>query len=577
MTQLKDPQNGVTVYTYDKLGRELTKTLPNGVKTTHVYNEVGYETLLEERDASGTLLSSYASTYDKVGMKLSVTEKDGSVVSYRYSLTYELAREERTGGGPYLIEYFYDAAGNHLRTLRDGVETTTSTDAANQITRRVGPNGTTNFAYDADGNLKNETAPDGSGKSYFFDSQDRLIAVEVKSAGGVLSHRSEFSYDGMGRLVKSSEFTRSGTTWVKQSERGRVFDGLDTVQERGEANQVVAQLTRDGNIGGILSRKAGTSAAFFSYDGNGNVTTLSDAQGNGVGHYRYDGFGNTLEVTGSSAQENVHRFSTKELHAPSGLYYYGFRFYSPALGRWSNCDPIRELGGINLHQMVGNNLVNLVDFLGLQYAWPMSPSNYGSNYGGDIISKSKLIQKIPPPLSRIPASQLGKVTTSVDAAVNAGKFLGSWTLGLGSTDRYYGPNSTETQEFRKSLGAAYIRQQVASVGYRTIPALNIRTWNGVSTTRAANFTIRQPNNATQLQIGGFEWRAVREGNKMHYIIKNDADLNSFFYHAPDALHIPSYERAGNGFGPMGRIRQTFEWWENVSCPPKKARKKKRKP
>ena len=364
LLKLTDPQNGATDYFYDKLGRVLTKTLPNGVKTTHVYNEVGYETLLEERDASGTLLSSYASAYDKVGMKLSVTEKDGSVVSYRYSLTYELAREERTGGGPYLIEYFYDAAGNHLRTLRDGVETTTSTDAANQVTRRVGPNGTVNFSYDADGNLSSETNADGSGKNYFFDGQDRLIAVEVKSAGGVLSHRSEFSYDAFGRLVKSAEFERNGTAWVKQSESGRVFDGLDTVQERGENNQVLAQLTRDGNIGGILSRKVGANTSFFGYDGNGNVTTLSDAQGNSVGHYRYDGFGNTLEATGSSAQENSHRFSTKELHAPSGLYHYGFRFYSPTLGRWFNRDPIREVGGINLHQMAGNNAVNFVDEYG---------------------------------------------------------------------------------------------------------------------------------------------------------------------------------------------------------------------
>ena len=366
LTQLKDPQNGVTVYAYDKLGRELTKTLPNGVKATHVYNEVGYETLLEERDASGTLLSRYATTHNKVGMKMSVTEKDGSSVNYRYYLTYELAREERVGNGAYLIEYFYDAAGNHLRTVRDGVETTTYCDVANQITRKVGPNGTVNFVYDADGNLSSETAPDGSGKSYSFDGRDQLVAVEMKSAGGALFHRSEFAYDAMGRLVKSAEFERNGTSWVKQSERGRVLDGMDTVQERGESNQVLAQLTRDGNIGGILSRKAGASAAFFGYDGNGNVTTLSDAQGNSVGHYRYDGFGNALDVSGSVAQENAHRFSTKELHAPSGLYYYGFRFYSPALGRWINRDPIGEAGGVNLYQTVGNNPVNLLDPHGLR-------------------------------------------------------------------------------------------------------------------------------------------------------------------------------------------------------------------
>ena len=365
LTKLTNPQNGVTVYAYDKLGRELTKTLPNGVKSSHVYNQVGDETLQEERDARGTLLSRYASTYNNVGMKQSVTELNGSVTTYVYDANYALTSEERVGTSPYKLAYIYDAAGNRQFSEVEGVRTRDYLNAANQITKRVGPNGTVNFTYDADGNLSSETAADGSGKSYFFDGRDQLIAVEMKSAGGALVHRSEFSYDGLGRLMKSVEFTRSGTAWLKQSETNRVFDGLDTVQERGESNQVLAQLTRDGNIGGVLSRKVGANTAFFSYDGNGNVTLLRDAQANSVGRYRYDGFGNALEVTGSVALENVHRFSTKELHAPSGLYYYGFRFYSPALGRWINRDPIGEAGGVNLYQMVGNNLINFVDAYGL--------------------------------------------------------------------------------------------------------------------------------------------------------------------------------------------------------------------
>jgi uncharacterized protein RhaS with RHS repeats len=43
---------------------------------------------------------------------------------------------------------------------------------------------------------------------------------------------------------------------------------------------------------------------------------------------------------------------------------YGYRFYSPGLGRWINRDPIGEAGGLNLYAMVGNN-----------------PTNYGDPYG----------------------------------------------------------------------------------------------------------------------------------------------------------------------------------------------------
>ena len=78
--------------------------------------------------------------------------------------------------------------------------------------------------------------------------------------------------------------------------------------------QVSAQLVRDGNIGGILSRTTAAGATFYDYDGNGNVTLLTDSNGNDVGHYRYDAFGNTLEATGPRAAENPYRFSTKEIH-----------------------------------------------------------------------------------------------------------------------------------------------------------------------------------------------------------------------------------------------------------------------
>ena len=366
LTSLTDPQNGVTVYVRDALGRELTKTLPNGVVTQHAYDAAGRETLREERDAQNTVLARYVWLYDAVSLKTQVTELDGAIVSYNYDATYQLTREQRTGSAPYLLEYAYDAAGNRTGLTRDGVTATSTYNAANQLTEQTAPDGSvTTFLYDADGNLSSESAPDGSGKSYFFDGQDQLIAVEMKNAGGALAHRSEFSYDDRGRLVKSSEFTRTGTSWVWQSEKRRVFDGLDTVQERSDTDQVLVQLTRDGNIGGIVSRTSGTNTAFFGYDGNGNVTLLSDSNGSDVGRYRYDGFGNALEVTGSSANENDYRFSTKELHAPSGLYYYGFRFYSPALGRWINRDPIRERGGVNLYKSMLNNAVNLADSYGL--------------------------------------------------------------------------------------------------------------------------------------------------------------------------------------------------------------------
>jgi len=49
-----------------------------------------------------------------------------------------------------------------------------------------------------------------------------------------------------------------------------------------------------------------------------------------------------------------------------GVSVYGFRYYSPQLGRFINRDPIGEEGGINLYAFVENRSPNAVDHLGLK-------------------------------------------------------------------------------------------------------------------------------------------------------------------------------------------------------------------
>ena len=48
----------------------------------------------------------------------------------------------------------------------------------------------------------------------------------------------------------------------------------------------------------------------------------------------------------------------------SGARYYGYRFYSPGLGRWISRDTIEEQGGLNLYGFVDNDPVNWFDTLG---------------------------------------------------------------------------------------------------------------------------------------------------------------------------------------------------------------------
>jgi RHS repeat-associated protein len=105
--------------------------------------------------------------------------------------------------------------------------------------------------------------------------------------------------------------------------------------------------------------------SFYHADANGNVTCLINDKQVVVAKYLYDPYGNALASSGPMADVNLYRFSSKEVHAPSGLYYYGYRFYEPNLQRWVNRDPIGEQGGRNLFAFVTNDPLNLADSVGL--------------------------------------------------------------------------------------------------------------------------------------------------------------------------------------------------------------------
>lgn len=212
-------------------------------------------------------------------------------------------------------------------------------------------------------------------------------------------------YDGLGRLRKRLEYTLicqagSGTNeteapsqiesnenppgncaWGAPTEVRYIYDGWRVIQERDRNNTPTVSYTRGndssvslegaGGIGSLLARSVGyssgnwTSHADYYADGNGNVTSLIDGNQSVVASYRYDPFGNMISKSGSLADANVYRFSSKEVHTLSGIYYDGFRFYDPNLQRWLNRDPILENGGINLYRCLGNSPVNLTDPLGL--------------------------------------------------------------------------------------------------------------------------------------------------------------------------------------------------------------------
>jgi len=120
-----------------------------------------------------------------------------------------------------------------------------------------------------------------------------------------------------------------------------------------------------GGIGGLLSLNQNGAVYSYLYDGKGNVTALLDGVGNVAQTYQYDPFGKPMN-TDTSVNQPM-QFSTKPYDEKTGLSYYGYRYYAPALGRWLTRDPIGEKGGINLYGFAGNNAVNNFDPFGLRW------------------------------------------------------------------------------------------------------------------------------------------------------------------------------------------------------------------
>jgi RHS repeat-associated protein len=113
--------------------------------------------------------------------------------------------------------------------------------------------------------------------------------------------------------------------------------------------------------------------------------------------YRYDPYGNTISSSGSLAGANVYRFSSKEIHVNSGLYYYGYRWYHPNLQRWLNRDPISEQGGYNLYTFANNDAANELDENGMLSRFHAEPGNCPGNPVAPIARGPYPI--IPPPLT----------------------------------------------------------------------------------------------------------------------------------------------------------------------------------
>jgi RHS repeat-associated protein len=220
----------------------------------------------------------------------------------------------------------------------------------NEIVSQSGGTNRT-LTYDANGSLIN----DGSKRTFEWDGANRLTVINYTST----TNRSEFSYDGLSRLVKIVE--KSGTK-IK-STRKIVWCGMEKCEFRDASDAVTLFVYNQGQV-------SGSTPYFYTRDHLGSIREMRSTGKKGavVARFDYDPYGRSTAVISSTLPD--FNFTGLYRHAASNLDFAVYRAYDPDLGRWLNRDPIGERGGINLFAYVFNDPTLRTDLSGLQCAIP---------------------------------------------------------------------------------------------------------------------------------------------------------------------------------------------------------------
>ena len=345
-----------------------------GVSVTDPVNARAYA-FLRSYEAHRDLIASVSNTVDSVvvsrfaytndalgrrtGREDSGREFSGAIPNtFGYNVRSELIAADM---GADRYDYVFDPIGNRTSyTINSSVVEY----AANALNQYAAISTHSNDPiHDDDGNMTD----DGADLRMVWNGENRMTSVTNGNAIVVSA------YDHMGRRGRKEVYEGS----TKTAERVYVYDRWNVIQEldmTGETPSVVrayvwgldvsGSLQGAGGVGGLLAVDDDTAVHYATYDANGNVSEyLNSATGATAAHYEYDGFGNLTAATGS-ATAFPHRFSTKYTDDESGLVYYGYRYYSPELGRWVNRDPIGEEGGIHLFVFLRNSPFVSFDLLG---------------------------------------------------------------------------------------------------------------------------------------------------------------------------------------------------------------------
>lgn len=434
LLQIKDQPLKIVLQSadYAASGQIRQEILGNGVVTDYTYEaETGYLLMVKTyRPADHPLgyltFQDLRYTYDPVGNIILIqndahasrfyhNQKSVAENQYHYDTFYQLieatGRESLTNrppvaqrfltspadaayqSTPYTRQYQYDASGN-LTTIKH--------QGASQWTKHIYVSDTSNHAladsffpstpslpiddyFDAAGNQLQLQI----GQNLSWNSRNQLAAVVPISRETGQNDSEIYCYDSQGiRLVKQQQYLASNVSHIETCcylpGIEIITHDLQTTDDQSQQRKSLRTVIMQENLCVLhwaseqdAPAEIGNNALRYSINNQiGSCILELDEYGQLSSEEEFFPFGGTAWWAAENQLENhykTYRYSGKERDA-TGLYYYGFRYYQPWVGRWLNPDPADIIDGLNIYRMVRNNPVNNKDIHGLM-PWPWKKKN----------------------------------------------------------------------------------------------------------------------------------------------------------------------------------------------------------
>jgi len=351
VVSLSDPRGPaiVTLYTYDRANRLLTRTTPAGA-TTFTYDKHGNVATITDAEGHVTTY-----TYDLLNRRTAIREADGSTTTYVFDAAGQVRFQfgpRNSVGGPLTTEwrydvlgrltqvtdpagnttsYTYDAGDNALTTTDVGGYTTTVTrDFLHRVTRMTHQVGggyadvVESYTYDKAGNRLSSTDARGLTTNYLYNNLDRLVRlVEPAANNGGPARETVFAYDAVGNRISvqdprgayyTTRYTYDAANRLVREERP---EGSPAQPEAVAVYRYVYD--QAGGLTAAIDPRSDDYVTRYFYDDAGRISRIERPQqspdgGNAssVETFTYDRLGNVLTRTGARGAGYVTSYTYDE-------------------------------------------------------------------------------------------------------------------------------------------------------------------------------------------------------------------------------------------------------------------------